>query len=373
MAVLQLTPPGSFNFNSPDEWPRWKKRFQQFRDASGLSDLEQPKQINTLLYCMGPDAEDVLDSTNPTAAEKRAYVSVIAKFDSFFKVRRNIIFERARFNRRNQLDEESVEQYITHLYQLAENCDYAADIKDEMIRDRLVVGIRDTKMSETLQMDPELTLEKAKQKIRQKDAIKEQQQILTKDGIKQESDLEEVHGQRRKKYGRRYSGQKVKQTGSCSRCGREQHARDKCPARDATCHCCKKKGHYSSKCYSKKRIEEVTAGLDAAYLDTLSANGTSWEIQLLLEGTEITCKLDTGAEVTVISEQTYAAIKKPRLFPPSKSLYGPSRQPLEVIGQFTGTFSHKGKSILHPVFVVKKLKTNLLGLPAISSLPELIM
>ena len=163
MAVLQLTPPGSFNFNSPDEWPRWKKRFQQFRDASGLSDLEQPKQINTLLYCMGPDAEDVLDSTNPTAAEKRAYVSVIAKFDSFFKVRRNIIFERARFNRRNQLDEESVEQYITHLYQLAENCDYAADIKDEMIRDRLVVGIRDTKMSETLQMDPELTLEKAKQ------------------------------------------------------------------------------------------------------------------------------------------------------------------------------------------------------------------
>ena len=108
--------------------------------------------------------------------------------------------------------------------------------------------------------------------------------------------------------------------------------------------------------------------MDAAYLDTLSANGTSWEIQLLLEGTEITCKLDTGAEVTVISEQTYAAIKKPRLFPPSKSLYGPSRQPLEVIGQFTGSFSHKGKSILHPVFVVKKLKTNLLGLPAISSL-----
>ena len=70
---------------------RWKKRFQQLRDASGLSTQEQSKQINTLLYCMGPDAEDVLDSTNPTDDEKKLYDSVIGKFDSFFKVRRNII------------------------------------------------------------------------------------------------------------------------------------------------------------------------------------------------------------------------------------------------------------------------------------------
>lgn len=52
-----------------------------------------------------------------------------------------------------------------------------------MIRNRLVVGILDT---EALQMDAELTLDKAKQKIHQKDAIKEQQRILSKEGIKQE-------------------------------------------------------------------------------------------------------------------------------------------------------------------------------------------
>ena len=66
---------------------------------------------------MGETAEDVLSSTDITAEEKQTYASVIAKFDSFFKVRKNVIFERARFNSRCQKDGESVEQFITSLYQ----------------------------------------------------------------------------------------------------------------------------------------------------------------------------------------------------------------------------------------------------------------
>ena len=49
---------------------------------------------------------------------------------------------------------------------------------DEMIRDRLVVGIRDAALSRSLQLDAELTLEKAKKKTRQQEAIGEQQQQL---------------------------------------------------------------------------------------------------------------------------------------------------------------------------------------------------
>ena len=63
------------------------------------------------------------------------------------------------------------------LYKLAENCDYG-DLKEEMIRDRLVVGIRDTALSEKMQMDPNLTLKTAKKSIRQREAVHEQQQTL---------------------------------------------------------------------------------------------------------------------------------------------------------------------------------------------------
>ena len=47
------------------------------------------------------------------------------------------------------------------LYELVQHDDYGG-MKDEMIRDRLVVGIRDSSLSEKLQLDPALTLEKAK-------------------------------------------------------------------------------------------------------------------------------------------------------------------------------------------------------------------
>ena len=56
-----------------------------------------------------------------------------------------------------------------------------------MIRDRIVVGIRDSALSERLQLDPDLTLEKAKTLVRQREAVHEQQAILRGSGpIKQE-------------------------------------------------------------------------------------------------------------------------------------------------------------------------------------------
>lgn len=67
-----------------------------------------------------------------------------------------MIFERAKFNRRCQGNTESAEQFITSLYNLAEDCAYG-DLKDEMIWDRIVVGIRDRALSEKIQMDPDLT------------------------------------------------------------------------------------------------------------------------------------------------------------------------------------------------------------------------
>ena len=86
MAQLRLDPPKAFNFRSPDEWPRWKKRFQQFRLASGLSEDSNAKQVSTLLYCMGQDAEEMLASTNITTVDREQYDQVLAQFDSFFKV-----------------------------------------------------------------------------------------------------------------------------------------------------------------------------------------------------------------------------------------------------------------------------------------------
>ena len=66
----------------------------------------------------------------------------LSKFDAFFRVRKNVIFERALFNCRKQLEGDTAEQYIMELFRLAENCDYG-EMTSELIRDRPVVSIRD--------------------------------------------------------------------------------------------------------------------------------------------------------------------------------------------------------------------------------------
>ena len=73
----------------------------------------------------------------------------MAKFDSFFSVRKNVVIEHTKFNKRSQLPDEPVEQFITSLYNLAADCNFR-ELKDKLIRDRIVVRIRDASLSERL-------------------------------------------------------------------------------------------------------------------------------------------------------------------------------------------------------------------------------
>ena len=285
MANIRLEPPEPFDFKTPDEWEKWKRRFEQFRVASGLSVEPGERQVCTLLYCLGEGAENVLSSMNVTAEERGSYVAVLKKFNDFFQVRKNIIFERARFNRRVQSAGESVELFISDLYSLAANCEYGA-LKDEMIRDRLVVGLLDCALSERLQLDPELTLEKAKRAARQKEAVKEQQQSLKSDlKTPGTTDVDAV-GQRG---GEQVRGPSTHSTVNlpkmgrtrCGNCGRGPHTRENCPARRVACHSCGKQGHFSAHCRSREVLALSAPGFEEdvqlagpVFLGTLGNEGT---------------------------------------------------------------------------------------------------
>lgn len=86
---------------------------------------------------------------------------------------RNVIFERAKFNQQKLQEGESADSFITALYLLIEHCEYG-QLKGEMIIDRVVVGIRDSKLSEKLQLNPQLKLEEAVNQARQKEAVHRQ-------------------------------------------------------------------------------------------------------------------------------------------------------------------------------------------------------
>ena len=141
----------------------------------------------------------------------------------------------------------------------------------------------------------------------------------------------------------------------------------------ATCHNCNRKGHFTTQCLSKTDAEvESTPSADQAYLFPLAVDHGGdenvWSTTVQIGGTDVSFKLETGAEVTAISEEAYRNLGSPEMESPLKILYGSTSQSLKVMGQFTETLSSGKKISKQPVFVVRRLKTNLLGLPAITSL-----
>ena len=93
-----------------------------------------------------------MDSFKLEEDQGKSYTAVKAKFESFFVKKKTVIYERANFNRRVPEKGESVSSFISDLYSLEEHCGHG-NLREELIRDRLVVDTRDAKMSERLLVD----------------------------------------------------------------------------------------------------------------------------------------------------------------------------------------------------------------------------
>ncbi|KAK0140295.1 hypothetical protein N1851_022770 [Merluccius polli] len=367
----QLAPPGKFDFTDANEWPRWMKRFERYRIASGLDKQSEEFQVNAFMYAAGDDAEDILNVLPLTDAEKKSYKRVTEAFNAHCVSKRNIIFERACFNRRSQEPGESVESFITAVHTLAEHCEFGV-LREELIRDRIVVGIRDARLSESLQLDAALTLEKAITRVKQSAAVKKQQPVIR--------GTEQATGQVEVIYKKTSRGQKEKndtQSSGCGRCGHsKKHLWKDCPARDAECRKCHKKGHFAKTCRSGSVVHDITQvqmesneNEDFAFLGEMCSKEPSEWIELLrLNGDETIFKLDTGAEVTAIPSSMHSIKKHGTLQSPPKVLYGPGRHKLDVKGCFKGKLTIKERATEQLVYAVGDLSKPLLGLPAIEAL-----
>ena len=391
------------------------RRFERFREASGLSTKLPAEQVNTLVYCMGEEADDILTSLHLTEDENGSYEVVKQKFDTYFNGSKNVIFERARFNQRRQEADESVDEFVTALHRLVEHCDYGT-LKDEMVRDRIVVGIRDEQLSERMQLDAHLTLKTAVDQTRQRETVRKQQSVVRKnppdgdtryshgmvrvtprdgadvdlvqqqspdvatdvDGIQSRGDRGRM-GMRRQRGSQRYNQQ------TCKRCGRESHAVEQCPARNVKCYKCAQTGHFAAVCMSNKigavcgvRDEsgQVTAASDADYAFLGSIDGSelrefeNWLITLKLGDTNIQFRIDTGADETVIPESVYSELPNVnRLREADKKLFGVgSKSMLAVVGMFSTDITGKTKTTTQNIYVVRGMHKSLLGKPAIDSL-----
>ncbi|UYV72761.1 K02A2.6-like [Cordylochernes scorpioides] len=394
MESNSFLPPPNFSFDAKD-WPSWKQRFSRYRLLSNLNAKEQEYQITALIYLMGERAEEIHSAFNLSADDAKNLDKVIEAFDNHFIGKRNVVYERALFGLRSQRPEETIEEFVTVLHRISEHCEYA-NLREELIRDRIVLGVKDRKLSEKLMLNENLTLAKAVEIARQWEAVMREQQDLnpstsqvdTTRKVAKQKPKASGHG---KDNGRLTSRQtdSAKETDegkrfpTCFNCGTTKHHyryRDKCPAKDKVCGKCGKKGHYTNLCRRKNNevnaisSEETPAWEKVSYVysvrePTLGSRKSRWKSTVRVNGTAIHFKLDPGSDVTLIPFSLYKRyFSNVQLTPTDGQLMAAANQRLENAGTFVAKLRANTREMKETVYVVHHLEQPLLGVGACEDL-----
>lgn len=227
-------------------WKTFKSQFEIIKIAKKYADMTEEEQVANLLLLMGPDSVRIYNQFTFNENQddtKKTLANVIRFFDAHFEPVKNVIYERVKFNDMRQ-GNLSIHQFITEVQTQADNCDYG-EMRDQLIRDRIVVGVRDQKLREYLIDLEDLTLLKAIQKAKQ--YVAHHSSVLQMGGHASANDnVDEVKARSTKENTRASGGRQGMHKQKCPYCDRRQtHTRERCPARNATCFVCKQKGHYS--------------------------------------------------------------------------------------------------------------------------------
>lgn len=90
---------------------------------------------------------------------KASYNVVVQRFTEHFVYSVNKVYESLRFHWRVQQPEESVDAFHVELMPLVKQCNYGSlEVKERLVRDRLVVGTQDSQLSDNLGRNPNLML-----------------------------------------------------------------------------------------------------------------------------------------------------------------------------------------------------------------------
>ncbi len=162
-------------------------------------------------------------------------------------------FERHIFNTRVQSPGESIDQFVTDLKTKAKSCEYG-QLCDSLIKDRIIVGIRDDALRARLLRETDLDLLKAIQMCRAAEASRTQ---LSQIQVASDTEVHTVR-QTRTRHEAQANDPDMSRyiIRNCKYCGRD-HNKGKCPAYGINCKRCEKRNHFARKCMSTRSQKNI--------------------------------------------------------------------------------------------------------------------
>lgn len=355
----KLRPPDELSFSDTlhlaENWRMWKQEMKLYLNLT-MSKSTEIDKCSAFLYIIGRPGREIFNTWSLPEDQQNKIDILFEKFEAYCKPKHNVIMERYRFNSRVQQENESLDEFLTDLKKLALMCEYN-NLQQEMLRDRLVVGIRKAVVKERLLREPELTLESAISICR---ADEESQKSLTL----MKGPTNNVHSIKSHKMREKQKPQKKSETvtaaqATCRKCG-FSHKPKSCPAYGKTCRVCNKPNHFAKMCRAKKIIacaqtshtsseedsdhENYFMGAISSKKNTgiASVKNRDWNVTLDCKGKHVSFKLDTGVQANVISKRLAEELRVP-ISPTSAKLTAYSGEQIPVSGKTTVPCFYKGK------------------------------
>ena len=206
-----IQPPTGLKLSAKDKAVNWKIYKQQWENYSIVAQLDKQTEeyrVALFLYSVGPDAVKIYNSFDLSDENRRKLSEIIKQFDNFAIGETNETYERYVFNSRDQKEGESIDDYVGELRTLAQTCNFCTCLHDTLIRDRIVLGLRDGGTRKRLLRQGKLTLQKCIE-IAKSDEVSNTQLKNMDQTTQEPEDVHKVKMERPKKPERKYP----KQTG----------------------------------------------------------------------------------------------------------------------------------------------------------------
>lgn len=211
-------------------WDFFRDCWSNYATANELG--KKPKEVVAaiLLSVVGKSCFKVFKNLPMPDGDRKDADKIIQRLSEEFESKRNIIYERYVFNSCSQKADEKFDRYLTRLRELISTCKYDT-LEEEMLRDRIVIGIHDGETQQRLLREKDLNLERTITICRSSETAMQQANKMeqTVNFVKQHK-----------------SDSRVK---DCKYCGMH-HKKGKCSAYGETCTRCGKKNHLATVCMS---------------------------------------------------------------------------------------------------------------------------
>ena len=350
--------------------------------ANGITEEEGDKRRAILLsFCGAATYQLIRNLVAPNKPTEKTFSDLVTLVKDHYQPRPSTIVQRFNFHMRTQKPGETISDFVAQLRKISEYCEFGDALQD-MLRDRLVCGCKDQRLQCKLLAESELSFEKAFKIAKAMEAAE-----------KEAKDLQDTPGTPVNRLSRGpiskpttrnnlrlpHQAQRTPVTPSCYRCGAKHKASD-CKFRDAECHFCKKKGHIAKMCRSKAKMQQnqtrtnqlhstETPGDETLEYSLFHTQGQKSpapiQITLAVNGADLSMELDTGATLSIISEETYrklfSAGKAPTLKASKAQLKTYTGEVIQILGEIEVKIQYKGQEKKLNLLVVAGKGPSLLG------------